>query len=144
MDEIDAKIIETMVENSRASLSHIGEDLGISSSTVYKRLKKLEKQGIIKQYTVLLDNEKVGLKITAFVGINCGEESKKKIAKKLEDLKEVVEIHEVLEPYDFLIKVRGPALMTLKKKVLGKIQGFKGILKMDTMLVVGTVKEKCY
>lgn len=138
------KIIGAMVENSRASLSSIGDDLGIGPSTVYKRLKKLERKGTIKQYTALLNNEEVGLGITAFVGICCREESKEEIAKELQGFKEVVEVHEVLEPFDVLAKVRGPSLEALKKEVLGKISSLEGVSRVSTMLVMKTIKEKCY
>ena len=61
MDKIDVKIIECLKKNARENASVIGSQVNMSVSAVIERIKKLEANGIIKQYTVVLDRKKLGL-----------------------------------------------------------------------------------
>ena len=61
MDKIDVKIIECLKKNARENASVIGSQVNMSVSAVIERIKKLEANGIIKQYTVVLDSKKLGI-----------------------------------------------------------------------------------
>ena len=70
MDKIDVKIIECLKKNARENASVIGSQVNMSVSAVIERIKKLEANGIIKQYTVVLDSKKLGMDITAFISVS--------------------------------------------------------------------------
>ncbi|MBQ0124926.1 MAG: winged helix-turn-helix transcriptional regulator, partial [Clostridiales bacterium] len=69
VDAIDLKIISCLKENCRMNASAISAELGMSVSAVIDRIKKLEKSGVIKQYSLILDTAKVGLDVCAFVEV---------------------------------------------------------------------------
>jgi Lrp/AsnC family transcriptional regulator for asnA, asnC and gidA len=144
VDEIDLKIIRLLVKDSRTTLSAIAEELGIGTSTVYKRLSRLVKEGVIRRFTILADGEKLGLGASAYVGINCSKNAKEGVKKSLLDIKEVVEIYEVLEPYDLLVKVRSSDIKTLKEGPLNLLSELEGIENIKPILVVNTIKESLY
>ena len=70
MDKIDIKIIECLKKNARENASVIGSQVNMSVSAVIERIKKLEANGIIRQYTVVLDSKKLGMDITAFISVS--------------------------------------------------------------------------
>jgi Lrp/AsnC family transcriptional regulator for asnA, asnC and gidA len=144
VDDIDLKIIKFLVEDSRTTLSAIAGELGIGTSTVYKRLAKLVEKRVIRRFTILANGDKLGLGAAAYVGISCAKNSKEQIKKSLLDVSEVVEIHEVLEPYDLLIKIRSSDIKTLKEGPLNIISGMEGIEDIKPILILSTIKEALY
>ena len=70
IDEKDLKIIKLLQENSRIPYTELAKKVGISDVAIIKRIKKLEKQGIIKKYTIIIDPKKLGYNSISIVGIN--------------------------------------------------------------------------
>ncbi|MHC1567884.1 MAG: AsnC family transcriptional regulator [Candidatus Syntropharchaeia archaeon] len=70
MDEKDKKILEILIEDARRPFTEIGDKLGVSESTVRKRVKQLEEEGVIKRYTAIVDPAKLGYNTVAIVGLD--------------------------------------------------------------------------
>ena len=66
MVDTDMEILRSLVQNSRISISQMSKEIDVPDATISNRLKKLEKN-VIKQYTLILDPEKLGLKVTAII-----------------------------------------------------------------------------
>jgi len=141
VDEIDLRIIKLLVKDSRTTLSAMAGELGIGTSTVYKRLSRLVDEGVIKKFTILTDGEKLGIGAAAYVGIRCAKNAKDAVKTALLDIQDVVEIHEVLEPYDLIVKVRSSDVQSLKEGPLNILSGLEGIEDLKPILVVNTIKE---
>src|SRR5438132_355982 len=69
LDEIDLRILGLLQEDCRTSLVRIGEQVGLSAPAVLERIKKLEAAGIVTGYRAILDARRLGLDITAFIGV---------------------------------------------------------------------------
>ena len=69
LDHIDLKILKLLQENSNRTTKSLAAELNLSTTPVFERIKKLEKEGYIDKYVALLDAKKVGLKQTVFIGI---------------------------------------------------------------------------
>jgi DNA-binding Lrp family transcriptional regulator len=67
LDEIDEKVLNEYLEDSRRSVREIARRVGVAPGTVVTRMKKLEQEGVIKKYTVQLDSEKLGYDLTAII-----------------------------------------------------------------------------
>jgi len=104
MDEIDSRIIHSLIQNSRITLSQMSKDIDVPDATISNRLKKLEKD-VIKQYTLILDYDKIDLKITAIIIIQSESEKHKDVERELSSLDEVSEVYSISGEYDILIKV---------------------------------------
>ncbi|NVM36936.1 MAG: Lrp/AsnC family transcriptional regulator [Candidatus Lokiarchaeota archaeon] len=89
LDEIDRNILRILQDDARTSYREIQDKLGISIGTIHNRISKLKKNGVIEGYTLRLDNEKLGYKLTFLIRINCDGKFTEKI---LEDLKEIPEV----------------------------------------------------
>jgi len=69
LDDVDRHILSVLQENCKLPLVKIGERVGLSAPSVAERIDKLEKSGVIRGYTAILDARKLGKDITAFIGV---------------------------------------------------------------------------
>ena len=92
LDALDWQILQSIQENSKQTYSEVGRQLGVAHSTIYDRIKKLEKNGIIKKWTIDIDPEQLGMNhITAYMTIYTDPKESENVAKKLSEAKEVLE-----------------------------------------------------
>ena len=89
LDEVDSKILRILLDNSRASISEISSDLGLSRPTIRRRIRSLEERGIIKRFTIEIDDKILGGKL--FV-IALDSNKPEEAAKKLEEIGSVTDI----------------------------------------------------
>lgn len=141
MDLTDLKIIECLKKNARANASSIGSEINMSVSAVLDRIKKLEASGIIKQYTLILDKEKAGVDITAFISV-CMEHPKyiEPFLDLVKSHPNVVECHYITGDADFLLKVCTESGKGLEK-IVNEIKSIGGISSTKTVVVLSTNKE---
>jgi Lrp/AsnC family transcriptional regulator, regulator for asnA, asnC and gidA len=140
MDEIDSEIIRALVRNSRMTLSQMSKEIKVPDATISNRLKKLE-ETVIKQYTLVLDPDKLGLNVTAIIIIQTESEKHEKVELELSKLEEVSEVYSVSGEYDILIKVWAHSIEELNKIVNSKIRSVDGVEDLTEMIVMERVKE---
>lgn len=108
LDSTDIKILELLQENSKMSAKQIGQQLHLSQTPIFERIKKLEREGYIKNYMAVLNERKLGLKQTVFIGITLKGHTRSYLEKfliKVSDFPEVLECYQVAGNYDFILKV---------------------------------------
>lgn len=108
IDEISLKILSLLQENARMSYTEIGQIIGMNSTSIKERVQKMEDIGIIKKYTIQIDNEKLGHPINAIITLSCsGAYTPKEqvIVDMLSVYPQVLEILRISGKNDFLIKV---------------------------------------
>jgi len=140
MDEIDSEIIRSLVKNSRITLSQMSKEINVPDATISNRLKKLE-ETVIKQYTLILDTDATGLKVTAIIIIQTESEKHENVEVELSKLEEVSEVYSVSGEYDILIKVWAHSIEELNKIVTSKIRQIDGVEDLTEMIVMERVKE---
>src|SRR5512137_2405768 len=105
MDKTDLTILDKLSRDSRTHCTEIAGELGVATSTIHKRVNQLYKEGIIEQFTIVLNPEKSGNHLTTFIGINVDGTKKEEVVKVLKTNENILEVYELLEPYDLFIKV---------------------------------------
>ena len=75
MDAIDRKILAVLQQDSSLSVAEVGSRVGLSSTPCWKRIQKLEAEGVIQKRVALVDPDKIGLGVTVFVAIETGDHS---------------------------------------------------------------------
>lgn len=141
MDKTDRTIILMLSQDSRVHCTDIASELGVATSTVHKRVNQMYNEGVIERFTLILNPEKTGTAMTTFIGINVVSDHKEDIVNALKSITNVLEIYELLEPYDIFIKVRTKDITELKENVLRVISGMKGVLNTDSVLTTRRHKE---
>ena len=143
IDKVDAKILEVLQTNSRVTNAELSEQLGMSNSPCWRRVKQLEESKIIKGYGVLLDRKKIGLGVMVFIRVSIDSHSEKE-AKKFEEevtaLEHVVACYSIGGDADFLLQVVSPNLDTYADFSMSIIRRLPGIKEMQSMFVLKEIK----
>ena len=108
MDAIDRKILAVVQQDAALSVADIGQKVGLSSTPCWKRLQRLEADGVIMRRVALIDPEKVGLGITVFVSVETGDHSQEWLAKFAEvvnAMPEVMEFYRMAGDVDYVLRV---------------------------------------
>ena len=143
MDDKDKKILDVLKENSKLSTQQISKKISIPITTVHNRMKKLEGEGIIKKYSVVLDYKKIGKPISAFVLINVDYKLLKQIKKTQDELTKKLKLHSLVEEAsritggtDLIIKIRVKDVDELDDFVTIYLRNLDGIDKTQTMVIL--------
>ena len=146
IDEIDRKIVELLQTDARLSNAAIAEQVGLTSSTVHGRVKKLERKGIIKGYVAVVDAEQLGKPITAFVRLSVGAtsgsyvESKNSVMEVCQAEPDVMEGHGVAGEDCYVLKVRAASPKDLET-LIERIRMSALVSPPTTSVVLSTFKE---
>src|SRR5215467_2042072 len=111
MDAIDRKILTVLQEDASLSVAEIGNRVGLSSTPCWKRIQRLEAEGVIQKRVALVDQSKVGLGITVFVSIETGDHSQKwleRFAETAGAMPEVMEFYRMAGDVDYMLRVVVP------------------------------------
>ncbi|HDH28656.1 MAG TPA: Lrp/AsnC family transcriptional regulator [Euryarchaeota archaeon] len=141
MDETDQKIIDQLRENSRASYKEIARGVKISDVAVHKRIKNLQKRGVIKRFTVTVDQHKLDKATTAILMIKCNTGSAPGIAERLAKTPDITEVYTTIGEYDIVAKIRTHDMNSLKDLVEKKLRMTRGIHEIRTSVVFDAFKE---
>ncbi|MGC4128028.1 MAG: Lrp/AsnC ligand binding domain-containing protein [Bergeyella sp.] len=134
LDDIDKQIVYMLMDNAKTSLAYISKHVGISTTAVHQRIKKLEHAGVIENSVSFLNPKKIGYKVVSFIGVFLDQPSHYNDAiKALNDINEVVEAHYTTGNYTIFLKVLckdNDHLMA----ILNKIQKLKGVTRTETFI----------
>ena|SRR5712691_215661 len=143
IDLKNSQILDALQDDAKTPQAEIARRVGLSPASVNERIHKLEQQGVIRRYVAILDDQKAGKDITAFIEVFIEhprhEESFVKLTRELE---EVQECHYVTGEFSCLLKVKVPDRLALRELVLDRINALDGIRQTKTMIVLQTAKEQ--
>lgn len=108
LDPIDRKILSVLQEDASLSVAEIGERVGLSSTPCWKRIQRLESDGVIQRRVALVDQDKIGLGITVFVSVETGDHSEqwlREFANAVSAMPEVIEFYRMAGDVDYMLKV---------------------------------------
>ena len=142
INDIDAKILNILQNNSRISNAEIARQIKMAPSAVLERIRRLENRKVIKKYSVQLDPVEVGKDLLAFVIVKAnGPIVDKKTAKDLSKIAEVQEVHIVAGEDCYMVKVRAKNTEELTELLRTKFASIPSIRSTSTTIVLETVKE---
>lgn len=140
MDKIDVNIIRELSQNADITATELSKKLHFSVPAVNKRIRAMKKEGIIKNYTIITDNKKVGKPIVAFVLIVLKSvEHTDAFFEYVVSDPDILECYAVTGEYDCLLKVCATSVEDLDKKLL-MLKMHNGVMKSYTMLSLTTHK----
>jgi Lrp/AsnC family transcriptional regulator len=111
MDAIDRKILAVLQDNASLSVAEIGSRVGLSSTPCWKRIQRLEADGVIQKRVAIIDQDSIGLGISVFVSIETGDHSQDwldKFAKTVTAMPEVMEFYRMAGDVDYMLRVVVP------------------------------------
>jgi len=149
IDEKDFKIMGELQKNCKRSLKKVSRTLKMPITTLYDRIKKLEKENYILGYKAILNPQKIKMDVIAFIFIRISYHypdekeslSQRDIAKKISFIPGVQEVHIISGEWDILIKVRGNTIKEIGDVVIDHLRKIKGVERTLTTSVWVTTKE---
>jgi len=131
LDKIDKRILDAMQANARISNLELAEVVGLSATPCSRRVKRLEESGIIRAHVTLLDQDRLGLKLTAYIGISMDRHT----PDRFEAFEEAVALYpEVVscavvtgQSSDYLLKAVVPDMSYYERFLLGKLTRIPGV-----------------
>ena len=142
MDDIDDAILRELQRDGRMSMAALGSIVGIAPSTVFKRIEKLKRAGILERFTIVINQKCFEHTLNAFLNIRVHPEDKAEVEGFMRDLPGILEVYEVLEPGDFFAKVRVQNITELKRSVLIPLSNLPGVRDIQTIISVRRIKEQ--
>jgi len=139
LNEKDTQILTVLKDNAKLTTSQISKLTRIPITTIHNRIKKLEKERIIKNYTLNLDYEKLGKPLKAYILVSVTPLSHKKlsqedIGKKIKSYENVETVDIVTGATDLLVQVRAENMKELNQFITNKLRNIEDIDKTETMM----------
>lgn len=142
LDDIDRHILVLLQKDCKTPLAKIGEHVGLSAPSVVDRVRKLEAEGFITGYHAHLDARRLGMDITAFIGVSVKNPKGMQIfEQQLEQLHDVRECHHVTGGYTLLLKVKTRDTQSLEG-LIRTLRSIEGVERTETSVVLSTKVEK--
>ncbi len=149
MDDKDIELLRYLQDNGRAKLNDISKASKLATTTAHKRIKKLEKDGIIKGYAAIIDAEKVGKPLLAYIMIRTSMQNKeendrnpqKTLCKSLAKLPFVQSAHVISGEWDVLLKVRARDMKELNDFIVKELRLNPVVDRTMTFFVMEDFKD---
>ena len=140
LDKNDERILKNLLVDARLSARQLGLKLGMSTVTILSRIKKLEKEKVIKGYTALIDHEKLGYTLTAIIEIIAKKDKIIDIETELAKIENVCGVYDITGSTDTLVIAKFKSRNELSEFVKG-IASIQNIENTITHVVLNTTKE---
>jgi len=143
LDDMDVKILTILQEDCTLPVAEIGKEVGLSTTPCWRRIQKLEEQGVIRRRVAVLDPEKVNAGVTVFISIKTDKHSLAWLEKfhgAVADFSEVVEFYRMSGDVDYLLRVAVPdisAYDAFYKKLISRIE----IAKVSSAFAMEEIKH---
>jgi Lrp/AsnC family leucine-responsive transcriptional regulator len=144
MDTTDLKILRLLQKNARLTYKEIADQINLSQTPVFDRIKRLESEGVIERYVTLLNKKKVGGGLTVYSQVtlkNQTENLSTKFNTAVQNLPEVVECNFVSGSFDYLLKIVVPDMETYHAFHQKKLSGIEGVTQINSYFVMSEVKN---
>jgi Lrp/AsnC family transcriptional regulator, leucine-responsive regulatory protein len=143
LDRTDARILEQLQRDGRMSHIELAERVGLSPTPCTRRVRRLEKAGIIRGYAAILDPKRVGQNVAAYIQIKLERHTDdviERFRRTLDERPEVVAAHAMTGEMDFLLQVVVPDLDALGRFTLHQLLKLPGVRDVRSSLVLETLK----
>lgn len=141
IDETDKRIINAVLENSKLSVREIAKIVGTSAVTVLKRVKNLEKNNVIRNYTASLDYESLGYDLNVIIKVRVSKGKLNEVGKKVSIDKHVLSVYDITGDFDIMVIARFKNRKSLDTFVK-KVQTYQYVERTETILILNTLKEE--
>ncbi len=143
VDEVDTRILAQLQENARTPLVEVAKRLGMATSSVHERVRKLEARGVIRGYQPILDAEALGFGVMAMVQLSLtgGFDKSPSIEERLAGFSEIEDCFGVAGDDDYILRVRTRTARDLEA-LLKRINTIPGVFRTRTNVILSTYFER--
>ncbi len=135
VEDLDRRIVDLLAKDGRISFTDLGKALGMSTSAVHQRVRRLEQRGVIKGYTARLDHQALGQQMTAFISITpLDPAAPDDIPDRLHEIPQIEECHSVAGDENYILKVRVATPVELEE-LIASVRGVANVSTRTTVVL---------
>lgn len=145
LDEIDLQIISILRTDAKMGTKEISSKIGLSNTPTYERIKRLERTGIIKSYTAVLDKKKLGYELTVLCNIQLKSHASDYLhtfEKEIVKLDEITDCYHIAGNFDYLLKIAIGSMDEYATFVNKKLSVIPYISTVQSSFVMRVLKEE--
>ena len=144
-DDLDLKILSELATDASISVPKLSKKINVNASVVYSRIKRLSKRGLIRKFTIVINDEALGFNVKALTGINMDSKLRANVLNELFKITEVREVSEVTGRFDVLVTMNARSLDEMHQLISEKIGHVEGVQKTETFIEMRkTAREIIY
>ena len=144
LDATDIRLLKILQRDSNRTVKSLSDELHLSTTPVFERIKKLEREGYIEGYSARLNPKKLGLKQTVFVAITLQGHTRsflEKFVKQVNEFPEVVACHRVSGTFDYLLKLLVEDIDAYEQFIITKLTLIPYLGNVQSLITLSTGKE---
>ena len=144
-DRTDVAILRALPLDAHTNAADLAESLGLSLSPFYRRIRMLEEAGVINQYVTLLDQEKAGFPVNAYVSVAIEKKSEARLAafeRAIANLDEVMECYLMTGAFDYMLRVVAADIAGIERFVMTRLTKVDGVRDIHTSVARRRVEYK--
>jgi Lrp/AsnC family transcriptional regulator, regulator for asnA, asnC and gidA len=134
IDDLDLKILTELSKDAGISVPRLSKKINVNASVVYSRIKRLLKRGLIKKFTIVINDEARGFTVRSLTGINMDSKLRDNVLNELFKIPEVREIAEVTGRFDILVTMTARSLDEIHQLISEKVGHVEGVQKTETFI----------
>ena len=135
VEDLDRRIVDLLAKDGRISFTDLGKALGMSTSAVHQRVRRLEQRGVVKGYTAKVDHQALGRQMTAFISITpLDPAAPDDIPERLHEVPQIEECHSVAGDENYILKVRVATPSELEE-LLATVRGVANVSTRTTVVL---------
>ena len=145
IDDLDLKILTELSKDAGISVPRLSKKINVNASVVYSRIKRLLKRGLIKKFTIIINDEALGFTVRSLTGINMDSKLRDNVLNELFKIPEVREVAEVTGRFDILVTMTARSLDEIHQLISEKVGHIEGVQKTETFIEMRkTSRETIY
>ena len=144
LDETDLQILRTLQRNAKLTTKELADAVHLTTTPVFERQKRLEKQGYIKKYVAVLDPDKMGQGLLVFCKVKLKQINRtiaEAFTRRIQRIPEVTECYNTSGAYDYLLKVRAKDMKQYQEFILNKLGDIDSVGSIESTFVMSEVKQ---
>lgn len=144
LDPVDLKILKALQENARITTKELAAKVNLSTTPVFERLKRLEKEGYIKKYVAVLDAEKLNLGFEVYCMVKLKQMSRdvaRDFTSVIKDVPQVAECYNISGEFDYLLKIMAPDMKSYNEFIINVLGTIDAIGSIQSTFVMNEIKH---
>ena len=144
LDETDKLIVEQLIQDGRASVETVAENIGLSPTPTGRRIRRLEDDGVITGYQAKIDAAKCNLDLSLYVFVKLQSRDRNTIRqfeKQIELRPEIMRCDLITGPHDYVLTIRLPNMQDYNAYLRHVLAELPGVFGIETSVVIGQVKN---
>ena len=144
LDSVDLHILRALQENARLTTKELAARVNLSTTPVFERMKRLEKEGFIKKYVAVLDAEKLGRGFTVFCSVKLKQMTQsvaREFISVIRDIPQVAECYNISGEYDYLLKIQAPDMKYYNEFIINVLGNIDAIGSTLSSFVMNEIKN---